>query len=126
MRGAQGGVSESAEARCEVGRPAFAERPTVRRSALADGEALLAGHATLKAAGVPVPPVVYGDWSAQSGYEAGRAIALAGEATAVFTANDHMALGLMRALDDAGVQVPGDLSVVGFDDVAEAAYFKRR
>ncbi|NUR63492.1 MAG: substrate-binding domain-containing protein [Catenulispora sp.] len=94
------------------------------RDSYAAQQRAAAWHAALKAAGVPIPPIVYGDWSAQSGYEAGRAIATAGEATAVFAANDHMALGLMRALDDAGVSVPGDLSVVGFDDVAEAAFFK--
>jgi len=93
------------------------------RDSYAAGQRAAAWHAVLKAAGARVPPVVYGDWSAQSGYEAGRKIAAVGEATAVFAANDHMALGLMRALNDAGLSVPADLSVVGFDDVPEAAYF---
>jgi len=43
--------------------------------------------------------------------------------TAVFVANDQMALGVLRALAEAGVEVPGQVSVVGFDDVPEAAYF---
>ena len=43
--------------------------------------------------------------------------------TAVFVANDQMALGLLRALHEAGRSVPGDVSVVGFDDIPEAAYF---
>jgi DNA-binding LacI/PurR family transcriptional regulator len=43
--------------------------------------------------------------------------------TAVFAANDHIALGLLRALGEAGRRVPDDISVVGFDDVPEAAYF---
>ena len=42
--------------------------------------------------------------------------------TAVFCANDQMALGLLRALSEAGRSVPGDMSVVGFDDIPEAAY----
>lgn len=93
------------------------------RDSYAARQRAAAWHATLKSAGARIPSVLYGDWSAQSGYEAGRKIAAAGEATAVFAANDHMALGLMRALDDAGLSVPADLSVVGFDDVPEAAYF---
>ena len=43
--------------------------------------------------------------------------------TAIFVANDQMALGLLRALHEAGREVPGDVSVVGFDDIPEAAYF---
>ncbi len=78
---------------------------------------------TLEAAGAPVPPVESGDWSARSGYEAGLRIAELSEVTAVFCANDHMALGLLRALHEAGRSIPGDISVVGFDDIPEAAYF---
>jgi DNA-binding LacI/PurR family transcriptional regulator len=43
--------------------------------------------------------------------------------TAVFAANDHLALGLLRALHEHGRRVPQEVSVVGFDDVPEAAYF---
>lgn len=42
--------------------------------------------------------------------------------TAVFTANDQMAIGVLLALHEAGRDVPVDVSVVGFDDVPEAAY----
>jgi len=45
------------------------------------------------------------------------------EVTAVFAANDHQALGLLRAFSEHGRRVPRDVSVVGFDDVPEAAYF---
>ena len=45
------------------------------------------------------------------------------EATAVFAANDHLALGILRALSERGRRVPEEVSVVGFDDVPEAAYF---
>lgn len=82
-----------------------------------------AWYATLKRAGAPVPQVHYGDWSAASGYRIGQRLAADPDITAVFAANDHMALGLIRALREAGREVPGDVSVVGYDDVAESAYF---
>lgn len=66
---------------------------------------------------------IRGDWSAQSGYEAGRQLADDPEVTAVFVANDQMALGLLHALHTCGVRVPQDVSVVGFDDTPESAYF---
>jgi len=78
---------------------------------------------TLQRAGVPVPPVLPGDWGVRSGYLAGRRLAAEPDMTAVFVANDQMALGVLRAFAEAGLQVPGQVSVVGFDDVPEAAYF---
>ncbi|GAB3897102.1 LacI family DNA-binding transcriptional regulator [Kibdelosporangium lantanae] len=77
-------------------------------------------RATLEQAARPVPPVLTGDWSARSGHELG--LLLADDATAVFVANDQMAVGLLRALREKGRTVPGDVSVVGFDDTDEAAY----
>ncbi|MFI7299979.1 LacI family DNA-binding transcriptional regulator [Streptomyces sp. NPDC050121] len=77
---------------------------------------------TLTAHGRDVPQVVEGDWSAASGYAAGRALAADGDVTAVFAANDDMAIGLIRALTEAGRRVPEDVSVVGFDDIPVAAY----
>jgi DNA-binding LacI/PurR family transcriptional regulator len=77
----------------------------------------------LRAAGAPEPEMPSGDWSARSGYEAGRELATRPEVTAVFCANDPMALGFLRAAAEAGRCVPQDISVVGFDDVPEAAYF---
>lgn len=65
---------------------------------------------------------ILGDWSPASGYEAGRRL-LDESFTAVFCANDHMALGLVHALTEAGRSVPGQVSVIGFDDVPEAAHF---
>lgn len=73
-------------------------------------------------AGLTPPPPLHGDWSARSGYELGRQIAADRATTAVFCANDQMALGLLRALHEAGRRVPDDVSVVGFDDIPEAAY----
>jgi DNA-binding LacI/PurR family transcriptional regulator len=62
-----------------------------------------------------------GDWSATSGYEAFAAIPA--EATGVVAQNDRMAVGLIRAARDGGLRVPGDLSVIGFDDMPLASYF---
>ncbi|MFI1509394.1 LacI family DNA-binding transcriptional regulator [Streptomyces sp. NPDC020597] len=76
----------------------------------------------LRAHGRTVPPAVEGDWSAASGYAAGRALAADGDVTAVFAANDDMAIGLIRALTEAGLRVPEDISVVGFDDIPVAAF----
>ncbi|HXR43020.1 MAG TPA: LacI family DNA-binding transcriptional regulator [Acidothermaceae bacterium] len=84
----------------------------------------LAGwRATLERAGADVPPPLLGDWSPQSGFEAGRLLARMPEVKAVFVANDSMALGVLRALHEHGRPVPDDVSVVGFDDIPEAAYF---
>jgi DNA-binding LacI/PurR family transcriptional regulator len=78
---------------------------------------------TLEQAGSPVPEVILGDWSAQAGYDAGQVLAELPDVTAVFAANDNTALGLLRALSEQGRSVPGDISVVGFDDIAEAGFF---
>ena len=66
---------------------------------------------------------INGDWTPRSGYEAGREIAGDDSATAVFVANDQMALGVQLALHEAGRNVPDDVSVVGFDDVPEAGFY---
>jgi DNA-binding LacI/PurR family transcriptional regulator len=76
----------------------------------------------LEAAGAKGPAVLPGDWSARSGYLAGRRLARLRSVTAVFVANDQMALGVLRALHEAGRRVPEEVSVVGFDDIPEAAY----
>ncbi|HEY2792118.1 MAG TPA: substrate-binding domain-containing protein, partial [Micromonosporaceae bacterium] len=67
-------------------------------------------------------PLLVGDWSARSGYEAGQVLAGIPEARSVFVGNDHMALGLLLALHERGRRVPEDVCVVGFDDIPEAAY----
>lgn len=77
---------------------------------------------TLLAADASVPDLVRGDWTPRSGYDAGRLLAADPSVTAVFAANDQMALGVVRALQDSGLDVPADVSVVGFDDVPEAAF----
>lgn len=74
---------------------------------------------------LPVPALgEEGDWSSRSGYQVAKA--MLGDLprpTAVFAANDQMALGLLRALHEAGLRVPEDVSVVGFDDMPESGYF---
>jgi DNA-binding LacI/PurR family transcriptional regulator len=74
----------------------------------------------LTAAGAPLLPHLTGDWTADSGYAAGSGLDPA--TTAVICGNDQMALGLMHALADLGRAVPGDVSVVGFDDIPESAH----
>ncbi len=67
--------------------------------------------------------MVGGDFTEDGGYAAGRQlIARGGGITAVFAANDLTAIGLLRALTEAGLRVPDDVSVVGFDGVHLAAY----
>ncbi|MEV7619647.1 LacI family DNA-binding transcriptional regulator [Microbacterium sp. NPDC089321] len=78
--------------------------------------------AEIAARGLEPGPVLAGDWSAGSGYSAVAEIRDSG-VTAVFAANDQMALGLLGGLHEAGLSVPGDISVVGFDDVPDAAYY---
>jgi DNA-binding LacI/PurR family transcriptional regulator len=80
-------------------------------------------RAALEKAGAEAPPPLRGDWSAKSGFEAGQMLARMRDVTAVFVANDSMAVGVLRAFRESGRGVPGDVSVVGFDDVPEAAYF---
>ncbi|KQO96914.1 LacI family DNA-binding transcriptional regulator [Leifsonia sp. Leaf264] len=64
-----------------------------------------------------------GDWQPSSGNALGAILATDADATAVFAANDQMALGLIHALEGAGRRVPHDVSVIGFDDIPEAAFF---
>lgn len=73
--------------------------------------------ATLWEEGRAVPPLVRGDWSPRSGYEAGRRLLKDPDVTAVFCANDEMALGFIRACHEEGRSIPEDISVIGFDDI---------
>jgi len=79
----------------------------------------------LEAAGLPVPEPINGaSWDAADGYTAAQALLAEGLPTAVFAANDDLALGAMRAFHEAGVAIPGEVAVVGFDDVASCAYYE--
>ncbi|GAA4913499.1 LacI family DNA-binding transcriptional regulator [Nesterenkonia rhizosphaerae] len=79
----------------------------------------------LAVAELSAPPMVEaGGWTAESGYRAAQQIMSWGQLPdAVFAANDFLALGLIRALEERGLRVPADISVVGFDDVDAAGYF---
>ena len=81
---------------------------------------------TIKSAGLEPGPCVEGDWSAESGYEATVRLleAASGGFTAIMAANDHMALGALRALHANGLHAPGQISVVGYDDLPESRFFE--
>ncbi|CAA9355676.1 MAG: Transcriptional regulator, LacI family [uncultured Nocardioidaceae bacterium] len=76
----------------------------------------------LAEAGVEQEDPLVGDWTAASGYAAGLRLAERPDVTAVFAANDHMAVGVLRAFREHGRDVPAEVSVVGFDDTPESEY----
>ena len=79
----------------------------------------------LKEAGLDPGPCVEGDWSPQSGFRAAQRLIKDhwGQFTGLVVANDQMALGAIRAFHEAGIAVPEDISIVGFDDIPESGYF---
>jgi len=79
-------------------------------------------RSALATAGAPVPEPIPCGWTPQSGYLAGRVFAANPEATAILCGNDDLAVGVTRALREAGHVVPADVSVVGFDDIPIAAF----
>jgi DNA-binding LacI/PurR family transcriptional regulator len=78
----------------------------------------------LRETGAAEPALLVGDWSASSGYRLGTQLADDPGLTAVFCGNDTMALGVIRALAERGLRVPEDVSIIGFDDVPEAGYYR--
>lgn len=74
--------------------------------------------------GMAVTGMEHGDWSAASGFRITRDAGFDDGTTAIVAANDEMAMGALAALDKRGIDVPGDMSIVGFDDVRGAAYYK--
>lgn len=75
------------------------------------------------AAGLTVPDPVLCDWSADSGYRAALRLIADGLPTAILAANDQLALGVLRACWEQGIDVPGRLSVTGFDDEVGAGFY---
>ena len=110
-----GGVRDAVEHLLELG-----HRTVHHVSGPEDSQSSLIRRATwarcLQEAGREVPEPVPGGWEAAAGYEAGLHLATDPEVTAVFCANDELALGLIRAMHEQGRRVPRDVSVVGFDD----------
>jgi DNA-binding LacI/PurR family transcriptional regulator len=80
-------------------------------------------RAALEAGGAARPEPLIGDWTARAGYQLGQKLTRDRSVTAVFASNDQMALGVLRAMHEAGRRIPEEVSVVGFDDVPEASYY---
>lgn len=98
-----------------VGGPAYASSSQNREAGYREAMA---------EAGLAVPPelVHHSDFSIEAGVDVGRRLlALADVPTAVFTANDNLAIGVMFAAQRAGVAVPERLSIVGYTDTPIAA-----
>ncbi|WP_051866159.1 LacI family DNA-binding transcriptional regulator [Streptomyces griseus] len=76
----------------------------------------------LREAGAPEHRPVQGSWGPAGGHAAGRQLAQDPSVTAILCGNDDLALGVLRALYEAGRSVPGEVSVAGFDDAPHAAY----
>ncbi|MBK8229393.1 MAG: LacI family DNA-binding transcriptional regulator [Candidatus Eisenbacteria bacterium] len=91
-----------------------------------DAEERLRGYrSALRESGIhPLPELEFdGDFTEASGHRRAKEIlALEGLPTAVFAVNDYMAIGLLSALRDAGVRVPEDIAVTGFDNIAISQY----
>ncbi len=67
--------------------------------------------------------VVEGNWFIEGGYSAARELLEKGRSfTAVFCQNDHMAIGAMRVFHEAGLKIPEDVSLVGYDDISIAEH----
>ncbi len=100
-------------------RIAFIQGPASNRDV---AERERAYHAVLTERAM-VPIVLPGDFNEESGYRSGQAlVAMSPRPDAVFAANDMMAIGCMAAIRDAGLRIPEDIAVAGFDDVPMARY----
>ena len=76
-------------------------------------------------AGIPVDSTLMcgGGWEHRSGYENTKALLEKGKSfTAIFAHNDRIARGAVRALFEVGLRVPDDVSIIGYDDTAEAEF----
>jgi DNA-binding LacI/PurR family transcriptional regulator len=76
---------------------------------------------SLCASGLELAWVYEGDWSMESGYAAGTTFD-EHNCTAVVASNDEMAIGFLSALRDRGIEVPGQVSVLGIDDIPQARF----
>jgi DNA-binding LacI/PurR family transcriptional regulator len=78
-------------------------------------------RSALLEAGAPVPEPTAGGWDPRAGYRAGRALAAEPDVTAILCGNDDLALGVVRAMHEAGRAIPASVSVVGIDDTPYSA-----
>lgn len=82
---------------------------------------LAAWKSTLESNKLSTENLFVGDWTPLSGYEATKKLMKSQGVTAIFAANDAMAVGVLRALHELGLRVPQDVSVVGFDNIQESS-----
>nr|BFD40842.1 substrate-binding domain-containing protein [Pseudomonas sp. FFPRI_1] len=85
----------------------------------------LAGfHQALQEAGVEVPAgrILESDFSSTGGYRAAAQLLERDPPSAIFAANDMMGIGVLRAAAERNIRVPGELSVIGFDDILMSRY----
>lgn len=76
------------------------------------------------ASGLEPLELIQGDWTSETGFKIGNDLASrVGEFTAIFACNDNLALGMLHAFSATGITVPDQVSIVGFDDAPESAYF---
>jgi DNA-binding LacI/PurR family transcriptional regulator len=101
--------------------------PTVHHVAIpspTEASQRLAGwRLALAEAGVEVPEPILAGWHPRSGYQAGQRLAARPDVTAVLCGNDDLALGVIRAMQEAGRAIPGSVSIVGFDDIPQAEFY---
>ena len=94
--------------------------------AFADAEARKSGWTdTLEKAGMHAGRFHWteGDWSAASGAQAVvELMHTYPEMDAIFVANDQMAIGAMQIIQERGLQIPGDVAIIGYDNIAESAF----
>lgn len=89
-----------------------------------EAEARMQGYLDeIDAADLRTRAPILGDWSAHFGYYAGLELLRFRDFSAVFASNDQMALGFMHACREMDLRIPEDISLVGFDDIPEAAHF---
>jgi DNA-binding LacI/PurR family transcriptional regulator len=100
---------------CEISGPLTWHSTQIRHQAYLD---------VCKKYGLEKPLHIEGNWTTPGGYQATRRLLQQEHSfTAILAGNDSMALGAYRALHQAGLSVPDDVAIVGFDDIPEAAYF---
>jgi DNA-binding LacI/PurR family transcriptional regulator len=92
-------------------------------SSTSTSQRMLGWRSALEDAGVTVPKPLQAGWEPQSGSQAARRLAQDPKVTAVLCGNDDLAIGVMRAMHQAGRTIPADVSVVGFDDTPLSAFY---